>query len=150
ASWARSSTTSRPPTRRPTSPSPRSSSWSRPSPRSRPRAAPPASIRWSRSARDTPEGMRTLEALAAALRARAVTSVDATRACLEPIARPAPALTAFITVPAEPALAQARIADDERAAGRDRGPLHGVPIALKDLVDTAGVATTAASGVHEG
>src|SRR5262249_60362558 len=94
--------------------------------------------------------MRTLEALAAALRARAITSVHATRECLDRIARLDPALNAFITVTAEPALAQARGADAERAAGLDLGPLHGVPIALKDLFDTAGIATTAASGVYEG
>ena len=52
---------------------------------------------------------------------------------------------AYITVMAEDALADARTAEKEIMAGNDRGPLHGVPVALKDLYDTAGVRTTAAS-----
>jgi aspartyl-tRNA(Asn)/glutamyl-tRNA(Gln) amidotransferase subunit A len=56
-----------------------------------------------------------------------------------------PALNAFITVMADEALAAAREADREIAAGRYRGPLHGIPVSLKDLVDIAGVPTTAAS-----
>ena len=58
-----------------------------------------------------------------------------------------PALNAFITVTAEQALVDARAAESEIARGRMRGPLHGIPIALKDLFDTAGVRTTAASAV---
>jgi aspartyl-tRNA(Asn)/glutamyl-tRNA(Gln) amidotransferase subunit A len=54
-------------------------------------------------------------------------------------------LNAFITVTAESALAQAREAETEIQRGHWRGPLHGVPIALKDLFDTVGVRTTAAS-----
>src|SRR5439155_18882238 len=56
---------------------------------------------------------------------------------------------AFITVTAESALASARAAETEIHGGRWRGPLHGVPVALKDLFDTAGVRTTAASGVFK-
>src|SRR6185295_1378063 len=51
---------------------------------------------------------------------------------------------------AEEARQQARAADRELAAGRDRGALHGVPISIKDLFDLRGVATTAASRVREG
>src|SRR4051794_29916694 len=85
--------------------------------------------------------------LGAAYRARQLSPVDATRACLDRIARRDPELHAFITVTAELALAQARTAEAELAAGNDRGPLHGVPIALKDLIDTAGVATTGGSAL---
>ena len=68
-----------------------------------------------------------------------------TQSCLNRIERLNPRLNAFITVTAESALAQARQAETEIQGGRWRGPLHGVPIALKDLFDTAGVRTTAAS-----
>ena len=51
---------------------------------------------------------------------------------------------------ADQALAQARQADAELAAGQDRGPLHGVPISLKDIIDLEGVPTTAASNVRAG
>ena len=62
----------------------------------------------------------------------------------------AAALNAFITVTADEALADARQADREIAGGRYRGPLHGIPISLKDLIDVAGVPTTAASRLREG
>ena len=81
------------------------------------------------------------------VRTRAVSPVELTRACLDRIERHDPALNAFITVTAEAALAQARQAEAEVMQGAWRGPLHGVPIALKDLVDTAGALTTGASGV---
>ena len=81
------------------------------------------------------------------VRDRKVSPVDLTRACLERIERLDPKLNAFITVTAESAIAEARAAESEVRAGRWRGPLHGVPIALKDLADTAGVRTTAGSAV---
>ena len=81
------------------------------------------------------------------LRERKVSPVDITRACLDRIERLNPRLNAFITVTAGQALADARAAEAEIAKGNWRGPLHGVPIALKDLVDTAGVRTTAASAI---
>ena len=59
-------------------------------------------------------------------------------------------LNAFITVTADEALAQARQVDKEISAGRYLGPLHGIPVSLKDLVDMAGVPTTAASRLREG
>jgi aspartyl-tRNA(Asn)/glutamyl-tRNA(Gln) amidotransferase subunit A len=92
---------------------------------------------------------RTIAALAGALRTREITSVAATQQCLDAIAAKNQALNAFITVLADEALAQARAADAELASGRDRGPLHGVPISLKDLMDLRGTATTAASRVRE-
>src|SRR5215831_16870039 len=83
------------------------------------------------------------------LRAGAVTSLQLTEACLARIATYDPKLDAFITVMKEHALAQARALDGETKAGRSRGPLHGVPIALKDNIDTAGTRTTAGSAVFE-
>ena len=61
-----------------------------------------------------------------------------------------PQLNAFITVTADEALARAREADKEIAAGRYLGPLHGIPLSLKDLVDMTGTPTTAASRLREG
>ena len=79
-----------------------------------------------------------------------MTSESVTTACLDRIAERNPSINAFITVMADQALAQARQADREIAAGRPRGPLHGVPISLKDLLDVEGVPTTAASRVRDG
>ena len=91
-----------------------------------------------------------LREAARAVRARSLSPVELTSACLERIARLDPALNSFITVTAESALREARRAEDEVAQGRWRGPLHGIPIALKDNVDTAGVRTTAASSLSSG
>lgn len=81
------------------------------------------------------------------LRAKALSPLELTNACLERIGRLNPVLNAFITVSSETALAQARTAETEIARGEWRGPLHGIPIALKDLIDTAGIRTTAASAL---
>jgi aspartyl-tRNA(Asn)/glutamyl-tRNA(Gln) amidotransferase subunit A len=78
-------------------------------------------------------------------RDRVLSPVEATRAVLDRIRRLDGRLNSFITVLEQPALAQARQAEAELARGDDRGPLHGVPISLKDLIDTADVRTTAAS-----
>jgi aspartyl-tRNA(Asn)/glutamyl-tRNA(Gln) amidotransferase subunit A len=85
--------------------------------------------------------------LGTAFRAGHLTPVDATERCLARIAELDPILHAFITVTAELAREQARAAAAELARGYDRGPLHGVPIALKDLIDIAGIRTTGASAV---
>jgi aspartyl-tRNA(Asn)/glutamyl-tRNA(Gln) amidotransferase subunit A len=74
-----------------------------------------------------------------------LTSVDLVQACLDRIARLDPQLHAFVDVWADSALACAQAADLEREAGMTRGPLHGLPIALKDLVHVAGRQTTAGS-----
>ena len=86
---------------------------------------------------------------ASALRARRVSSLELITAALERTERLNEKLRAFITVTAEQALEQARDADRELAAGTDRGPLHGIPIAYKDLFATRGVRTTAGSLVYK-
>ena len=73
--------------------------------------------------------------------------VELTQAYLERIEWLNPRVNAFITVTAEQALARARVLESELAAGRTRGPLHGIPVALKDNIDTIGVRTTAASAL---
>jgi amidase len=89
----------------------------------------------------------TLSELSAALRKREVTAVEATRAVLDRIHLLNPKLRAYLLVLDESALRQAAAADKEIAAGKYRGPLHGVPIAVKDLCWTKGVPTTCASKV---
>src|SRR5260370_4074634 len=84
------------------------------------------------------------------LRARTVTAAHITEECLERIAADNARLNAFILVMAGEARAQARDADRELAAGHDRGPLHGVPISIKDLFDVRGTPTTAASRGRDG
>ena len=79
------------------------------------------------------------------VRAGSVSPVELTTDCLARIEKLNPKLNAFITVTAESALAQAGQAEAEIRRGTWRGPLHGIPLALKDLIDTAGVRTTAAS-----
>jgi len=89
----------------------------------------------------------SLTEAAAKVRSGAVTSVQLTEACLARIAIYDPKLDAFITVMKAQALEQARQLDAEQKAGKLRGPLHGVPIALKDNVDTASARTTGGSAV---
>jgi aspartyl-tRNA(Asn)/glutamyl-tRNA(Gln) amidotransferase subunit A len=88
---------------------------------------------------DLPE---SIESAAKALRERSATCSSLVRASLDRIAALQPELNAFLTTTAEPALARAAELDRELAAGRDRGPLHGIPVAIKDCFDTAGVRTT--------
>jgi aspartyl-tRNA(Asn)/glutamyl-tRNA(Gln) amidotransferase subunit A len=68
---------------------------------------------------------------------------------LSRIERLNPKLNAFITVTGDSALNEARHAESEIRQGNWRGPLHGIPVALKDIIDTAGVRTTAASGIFK-
>jgi aspartyl-tRNA(Asn)/glutamyl-tRNA(Gln) amidotransferase subunit A len=89
--------------------------------------------------------MLSLTETAEHIRTRRISPVELTRECLSCIERLNPALNAFITVTADLALEQARQAEAEVMAGTWRGPLHGIPIGLKDLLDIAGVRTTAAS-----
>jgi Asp-tRNA(Asn)/Glu-tRNA(Gln) amidotransferase A subunit family amidase len=92
----------------------------------------------------------TIEDFGRRLRSGGTSAVEATEQCLRRIEARNPQLNAFILVMADDARRRAREADAELASGRDRGPLHGVPISLKDLIDVRGVATTAASRVRQG
>ena len=97
-----------------------------------------------------PPHFQTIAELAPKVAAGHVTSEALTSACLAEIAAKSEPLHAFITVTGDEALAQARALDEELAEGRCRGPLHGIPISLKDLIDQRGVPTTAASHVRQG
>jgi aspartyl-tRNA(Asn)/glutamyl-tRNA(Gln) amidotransferase subunit A len=79
------------------------------------------------------------------LRQKKLSPVELTKACLDRIETLNPILNAFITIMHERALADARQAEEEIQQGKWRGPLHGIPIGLKDLIDTAGVRTTCGS-----
>jgi aspartyl-tRNA(Asn)/glutamyl-tRNA(Gln) amidotransferase subunit A len=80
---------------------------------------------------------------------QAVSPVDVVEACLKRIERWNPTLNAFITVMADDARQQAKVAEAEINAGQWRGPLHGLPVAVKDFFDTAGVTTTAGSALFK-
>jgi len=88
-----------------------------------------------------------IQQAAAKLRARAVSAVELAKDSLRAIRSHQPSLNAFITITEDLALAQARQADDELARGIDRGPLHGIPYALKDVFSTKGIRTTCGSKI---
>jgi aspartyl-tRNA(Asn)/glutamyl-tRNA(Gln) amidotransferase subunit A len=92
----------------------------------------------------------TLREAAHALRTRRISAVELTSACLSRIERLNPELCAFIGVSAPRAMDRARAADAELAAKRDRGLLHGIPLALKDLIHMRGVPTTGGSKLNAG
>jgi aspartyl-tRNA(Asn)/glutamyl-tRNA(Gln) amidotransferase subunit A len=77
------------------------------------------------------------------VRAQRVSPVEVVNACLERIEQLNPRLNAFITVLADQAREQARVAEAEIKAAKWRGPLHGIPVGIKDFYDTAGIKTTA-------
>ena len=89
----------------------------------------------------------SLASAAKAIRSKTVSPVELTQACLDRVDRHDSELHAFITVTAERALADARTAEQEIMAGSWRGPLHGIPIGLKDVIETEGIVTTAHSQV---
>jgi aspartyl-tRNA(Asn)/glutamyl-tRNA(Gln) amidotransferase subunit A len=91
--------------------------------------------------------LRSIVEAAEQIRRQKISPVELLGECLEAIDRLNPTLNAFITVTADSALAEAKRTEQEIQSGNWRGPLHGIPIGLKDLIDTAGVRTTAASGV---
>lgn len=90
----------------------------------------------------------SLDEVARRLKARKLSSVDATKAILDRIEKVDPRLGSYATVTAGRALADAARLDAETAAGKSRGPMHGVPIAVKDLCNTAGIATAAGMAIH--
>src|SRR5688500_15907112 len=87
----------------------------------------------------------TITQAGALMRDRKLSPLELTQAHLARIAALQPRLHAYITVTADQALAQARAAESQIMAGDDRGPLHGIPLAHKDIVWTKGVRTTAHS-----
>lgn len=87
----------------------------------------------------------TIRDLAARIQAREISPVEVTRAQLERITRLDHTLNTYVTLLSERALHEARTAEEEIMQGRYRGPFHGVPIAPKDLFESAGVKTTAGS-----
>jgi aspartyl-tRNA(Asn)/glutamyl-tRNA(Gln) amidotransferase subunit A len=91
----------------------------------------------------------TLKDASARIHSKKVSPVELTEACLATIKTYNPKINAWITVMREKALAQAKELEKEQAAGNFRGPLHGVPIGVKDSIDTAGTRTTGASAVYE-
>ncbi|RRO20597.1 amidase [Saccharopolyspora rhizosphaerae] len=88
---------------------------------------------------------RTIDELGGQVRAGDVRAVDLTQAALRAIDALDGGINAFVTVDREGALRAAEKADAELAEGRDRGPLHGIPVAVKDIIDVAGVRTTMGS-----
>jgi aspartyl-tRNA(Asn)/glutamyl-tRNA(Gln) amidotransferase subunit A len=91
----------------------------------------------------------TIQQLSRQIRERSISPVELTRDCLARIESLNSKLNAFITVLADAALDQARRAEQEIRSGDYRGPLHGIPIGLKDILDTVSTRTTAASGVFK-
>src|SRR5208282_2754927 len=96
----------------------------------------------------TPPGLKGgpnmgIARLSERLRLSQVSPAEIVANCLRHIERSNPQLNAFIIVMAEQAIEQAREAEAELKAGIWRGPLHGIPVAIKDFYDTAGVRTTA-------
>ena len=87
--------------------------------------------------------------LAAAIRAKPVSPVEVVDAVLARIERLNPSLNAYCTVAAEAARGAAKVAEAAVLAGKPLGPLHGVPVSVKDLVLTQGIRTTWGSAIHE-
>jgi len=102
---------------------------------------------WKLSAKMTSIHYLTISEAGRLLRTGALSPVELTRACLDRIAALNDDLHAFITVTAEQAMDEARQAERDILRGRYRGPLHGIPIAHKDIVSTSGVRTTAHSSL---
>src|SRR5260221_5418010 len=95
----------------------------------------------------TGSDLPTIAAAARLIAARKLSPVELTQSCLDRIAALDDRLHSFILVLREPALAAARAAEQAIMGGRYRGPLHGIPIGLKDIFNTKGIPTTAHSKV---
>ena len=93
-----------------------------------------------------PHWLTAVEA-ARAVAVKELSPLELTTALLRRIERLDPKLNAFIRLDAEAALAAAKAAEAEIAAGRPRGPLHGVPVGVKDIIDVAGLPTTCHSKI---
>jgi len=91
----------------------------------------------------------TILELSDLIRRRSISPVELTRECVARIEKLNPTLNVFVTITAESAMVQARAAEEEIQQGKWRGPLHGIPIGLKDVIDTAGILTTAASALFK-
>jgi hypothetical protein len=89
----------------------------------------------------------TLAEAAGAIAARKLSPVELMTALLERIGRLDPKLNVFIRLDGEAAMAEARAAEAEIVSGRLRGPLHGVPVGIKDIIDVAGLPTTCHSKI---
>ncbi|MFO1349256.1 MAG: amidase [Gammaproteobacteria bacterium] len=87
---------------------------------------------------------------AALIRKGEISSVELTRACLDRIAAREESVQAWIFLDPDYALRQARVADDQRASGRPLGPLHGVPVGVKDIFDTRDMPTENGTVLHAG
>src|SRR5688500_11474598 len=92
-------------------------------------------------------GDKTIREVMQALRAGIVTSCELVERTLDHIARLNPILNCFASVDREGALKAAKSLDQDFVNGRDHGPLHGIPIAIKDIIDVAGQITTAGSAL---
>ncbi len=108
-----------------------------------------AAAHWARGGPGPELSALTLKEASLGIRARKFSPVDLTQACLDRIKTYNPKIDAWITVLGDKALAQAKALAEEAAAGKLRGPLHGIPIGVKDSIDAAGARTTAASAVYE-
>src|SRR5215470_6468318 len=91
----------------------------------------------------------TIAELSRAYDQRELSPVEVTRALLDRIAKHDSRLDSFIRVTEEVALAEAKVAEAELMAGRRRGPMHGIPYGLKDIVETAGIPTTGHSKLRQ-
>src|SRR5690349_22506019 len=93
---------------------------------------------------------RSIAELSAAYDARSLSPVELVTALLARIEAIDSQYLSYLAVLAETALAEARTAEAELGRGERRGPLHGIPVGLKDLVDVAGVETTGGSRAYRG
>lgn len=91
----------------------------------------------------------TIEEAARAIEARSLSPVELTEACLERAQSWEPVIGAFVRLEPERAMGEARALTEELARGGRRGPLHGVPLAIKDVIDVHGWPTTASSRVPD-
>jgi Asp-tRNA(Asn)/Glu-tRNA(Gln) amidotransferase A subunit family amidase len=106
----------------------------------RPNWKPPKAVKRPKSDEDL--AFMSVADLAALIRTRQITSEELTRLSLERLKKFGPKLHCVVTLTEERALAEAKRADTELRAGKWRGPLHGIPYAAKDLLDTKDIRTT--------